>query len=82
MYVCAGPLANGDVAVAIVNRGAVTASIVATWPMLDMPDISNNAAACVQDLYANTTFTAISSVTVLLQSHDIAMLRIKFGAAC
>jgi len=77
-----GPLANGDYAFALVNRGASTQEIEVQWSMLEVPAYGPTTAACVKELYTGATLNATGSATFSVASHDTAMLRVTFNSAC
>ncbi len=65
-----------------VNRGSSTGNVTVEWTMLEVPGIGANTPACVTELYSNETHSAVGSITLALPTHDMAVLRVSFGAPC
>ena len=77
--VWAGPLANGDVAVVLLNRANTTANITARWTDIGIKAGSN---ATVRDLWMKQdlgTFT--DSITLSMAGHASRTLRLSTGTA-
>ena len=74
LEVWAGPLANGDVAVVLLNRNAQQANITALWS--DIGIAAGNKAS-VRDLWSGQTLgTYIDSLSLATPSHGSRTLRI------
>lgn len=74
--VWAGPLANGDVAVVLLNTGDSTATITASWSDIGW---QNDQKATVRDLWAHNYLpdTKTGSVSASVASHAVVMYRIS-----
>jgi len=67
------PLAGGDVAVALFNRGDVAAPMTARWAELGL----SAAPARVRDLWAHADVPAASAYTATVPAHGVVMLRLS-----
>ena len=69
----AGPLADGSIAVVLLNTGEKNASVTATWEEIGL---ATGVSVKVRDLWAHKTLdrAASSTVSVVVGSHDAAAL--------
>lgn len=69
------PLAGGDIAVGLFNKGERAANLTASWADLGLAD---GVKAAVQDLWARAALGTVSgSHTAHVLPHDIAMFRLR-----
>ena len=69
------PLSGGARAVLLVNRGAATADVAATWEQLGLPD---RLGAKVRDLWAHRDLgTRRGTIQASVPSHGAAMFRVQ-----
>jgi hypothetical protein len=78
--VYASPLAGGAYTFGLLNRGAETATVNATWSMLELPGFGDSTAACVKELHSGETQQATGGVSWPVASHDIAIFRVVPGS--
>lgn len=72
--VWARPLANGDRAVALVNRGEAPVRISVAWPEIGYPA---RLAMRIDDLWTGTTTASVKgSFSAVVQPHGVTMVRI------
>jgi alpha-galactosidase len=69
------PLSGGARAVLLVNRGAATADVAATWEQLGLPD---RLGAKVRDLWAHRDLgVRRGTIQASVPSHGAAMFRVQ-----
>jgi alpha-galactosidase len=68
------PLANGDLAVALLNRGAPGMAISVSTGSLGLPV---SRAYSVRDLWAHTTHTSKAIISAVVPAHSVVMLRVR-----
>ncbi|GGT14540.1 alpha-galactosidase [Streptomyces tanashiensis] len=79
--ILARPLANGDRAVALLNRGSSTATLSTTLTGVGF----QGGAACtasVKDLWTGTTSSSSGTISASVPAHGTAIFRIKPGSGC
>jgi alpha-galactosidase len=76
--VLAKPLANGDRAVAVLNRGSSAQTVTTALSAVGLP----NCTATAKDLWTGTTSTVSSSLTATIPAHGTAVWRLTPGAGC
>ena len=82
IHVWGGPLSGGAYVVAIENRGNAAANGTALWKWLEAPDMGDGTTACVRELFSDAQLGLFTgNITLLVPSHDIAMLRVVPGAS-
>jgi hypothetical protein len=81
VHVWGGPLAGGAFAVGLENRGAATANGTAEWSWLESPGFGAASSACVRELFSDAQLGVfVGGVTLPIDSHDMAVLRVVPGA--
>jgi hypothetical protein len=72
--VWAGPLAGGDIAVVLFNRGVLPARIAARWADVGLP---RDASATVRDVWQRSDLGTFSAeFSALVPGHGVVMLRL------
>jgi alpha-galactosidase len=76
-----GPLSGGAWVFGALNRASVPLPISVRWSMLEAPGMGDGTAACVRELYNDTVLGVVTGgITVTVDPHDIAVLRVVPGA--
>ncbi|ACU73502.1 Ricin B lectin [Catenulispora acidiphila DSM 44928] len=75
--VLAKPLANGDRAVAVLNRGSASQNVSTTLASIGLP----NCTASAKNLWTGTTTTS-STLTATIPAHGTAIWRLAPSAGC
>jgi hypothetical protein len=65
-----------------VNRGSSTGNTSVSWEMLEVPGITATTIGCAREQFTGVNVTGTGGVAWTLDSHDIAVLRVTFGAGC
>jgi alpha-galactosidase len=78
--VLARPLANGDRAVALLNRG--TTPIAAGTTLSGVGFLGSGCTATVKDLWTRTTTTSTGPISATVPAHGTAIYRVTPGAGC
>ncbi|GAA1994095.1 ricin-type beta-trefoil lectin domain protein [Catenulispora subtropica] len=76
--VLAKPLANGDRAVAVLNRGASAQTVSTTLASIGLP----NCTVTAKDLWSGTTSTTSSTLSATIPSHATAIWRLTPASNC
>ncbi|WP_250299973.1 ricin-type beta-trefoil lectin domain protein [Streptomyces sp. NBC_01267] len=78
--VLARPLANGDRAVALLNRG--TTAVPASTTLAGVGFTGSQCRAKVKDLWTGATSTTDGTIGATLDAHSTAVFRVTPGAGC
>ncbi|HZR44964.1 MAG TPA: glycoside hydrolase family 27 protein [Ktedonobacteraceae bacterium] len=70
------PLANGDVAVVLLNEGTSTATITTNASAVGLPQVSSYT---LSNLWAGTHSTTSGTITASVASHGVVMLHVHAG---
>lgn len=83
VHVWGGPLSGGAYVLAIENRGATAATGTAFLRWLEVPGIGDATTFCARELFSDTALGSnlVGSVSLTVQSHDTAVLRVVPGAS-
>lgn len=73
------PLAGGDRAVALLNRGAATATLSTSTAAIG---ITGTCTSSVKNLWTGATSTTTGALSASVPAHGTAVLRVTKGAAC
>lgn len=76
--VLAKPLANGDRAVSVLNRGSSAQTVSTTLSSIGLPGCTVSA----KDLWAGTTSTTSSALSATIPAHGTAIWRLTPAAGC
>ncbi|NUP50318.1 MAG: alpha-galactosidase, partial [Catenulispora sp.] len=76
--VLAKPLANGDRAVSVLNRGSSAQSVSTTLSSIGLPGCTVSA----KDLWTGTTSTTSSALSATIPAHGTAIWRLTPAAGC
>jgi len=73
-----GPLAGGDFAVVLENRGSAgEPSAMARWSWLEWPGVGDSSAFCVRELFSGKDLGPhVGGITLPLATHDAVVLRL------
>jgi len=76
----AGPLANGAYVFGLFNRNSAgTATIKATWSMLEKPEFGDETKACVREVFSGKTTQVTGGLSWAVPAYDIAVFRVQPG---